>query len=295
MIGKKIRIEIIILVLIAILGIVISHGYYVVRTRKQVYDVISREIDEIRSKFNGESAIYIKDIRTGIAVQYNEGMTFPSASLVKIPVMASVFHAVKEGKISFNDRVKLTKRHKVGGSGKLKRYRSGNSFTVEQLVNLMIVESDNTATNMLTDLLGFEYINRTFREKLNLSVTNLSRDVMDLRSRNTGIENLTTAGEMGGMLEAIYRGKLVSDDASKKMLSILKEQKINDRIPRYLPDDVLVAHKTGLMNKLCHDAGIIFTRKGDFIVCVLTGKYRKTSYAKRFIGEISYTAFRAYL
>lgn len=231
----------------------------------------------------------IKDLKTGAEISLNKDEIFPSASLVKLPIMACVYQAENDGVLSLNDKIKMKLSHKARGSGILKHYSTGSKFSIATLVELMITHSDNTATNMLTDLLGFDYINKMLK-KWGLKHTNFSRRIMDLTARSRGIENYTTPQEIAYLLEKIYRNQLVSKEASSQMLSILKNQRIKDRIPRYLPFYTEVAHKTALMRDVCHDAGIIFADNTDILVVVLT-KDIKPRLAKGIIGMIAYKTY----
>jgi beta-lactamase class A len=270
------------------------YGEYVALNKKRVYNHLMSQIMDASYRFPGEVGIYIKDLNTGMVVGYNEKKPFPSASLVKIPIMAAVWQAAEDGHLRLDDKITLKRKLKVGGSGQLKRARSGTKFRVRELVGRMITESDNTATNMLSESLGKSYINWLFKNKFRLEVTNFSRNIMDLGAIKRGIDNYTTAEEIGALLESIYRGRMVSPAASGQMLEILARQKIKDRIPRYLPSSLVVAHKTGLLQDICHDAGIVFTPRGDFIVCVLTSDFKRYRLAKSFIGEVAYRTYRCY-
>jgi beta-lactamase class A len=253
------------------------------------------EKDILRSlrDFQGTLGFVIKDFRTGRTLARNQDRPFPSASMVKIPIMAACLKAVEEGRISLEEVLTLKRADKVRGSGILRAAPAGTPVTIEKLLELMITDSDNTAANMLIDLLGFDYLGSTFRE-FGLERTNLSRKMMDFRSRARGIENFTTPREMADILEMMYRRSCVSPQASEKCLAVLKEQKVNDRIPRYLPRKTPVAHKTGLENKVCHDAGIIFTGRGDVLICVLTEGNTGAVIAKRMIARIASLVYRTY-
>ena len=237
--------------------------------------------------FRGVSGIVVKDLDNGFVFQHNENELFPSASLAKIPVMAAVYKAVDEGNLDLEKGIVLKARDKLSGSGKLKNVAPGAVFSVEELVKLMVSISDNTATNMITNVLGMKYINISITE-FGLNSSRLSRRVADYDARARGLENYTTAGDMALILEKMYRGELVSGETSMVCLDILLDQKSHDRIPKYLPKDVLVAHKTGLEKSVCHDAGIVFDPKGDFLICVLTKHANSNSLpSKKFIAEIS--------
>ena len=237
----------------------------------------------------------IKDLDTGFEYALNEDGMFASASLVKIPIMADCLLCVKQGRIRLDELVKLKKSDKTSGSGDLESAPAGTMYTVDNLIGLMIYNSDNTASNMLINLLGIDHCNSLFKE-FGLKNTNLSRMIADYRSRKKGIENYTTASDMAVMLEDIYRGRLISPEMSERSLEVLKKQHLRDRIPRYLPQEIAVAHKTGLENGVCHDVGIVYTPKGDFLICVLTKHNNTTAkLSKEFIGRLALCTYNYFL
>ena len=143
------------------------------------------------------------------------------------------------------------------------------------------------AANILINRLGLDELNRYFL-KFGLKNTNLSRKMMDFKSRKEGLENYTTVGDMSNILEELYRGRFINSKVSKGCLEMLAEQKINDRIPKKLPPAIIVAHKTGLENGVCHDVGIVYTSKGNFLICVLTKHgYPTARPTKRLISRLS--------
>jgi len=145
---------------------------------------------------------------------------------------------------------------------------------------------------MLCEALGLGYINEKMIE-WGFNVTDMKRWVLDLKMRNRGIENYTTAHEMGVLLEKIYRQELVSGGSSARMIEIMKHQLHRNRIPRYLPSDITVANKTGLMRDVVHDAGIIFSPEGDYVLVVLTRDIPSRK-GMRVIGEVSYAIYSAH-
>jgi beta-lactamase class A len=244
--------------------------------------------------YRGDVAIVIKDLDMDWQIEANRDMPIPSASLVKIPIMLAYFAAVEEGKIKFSDTIELKRSDKVSGSGLVKNGSAGSNYKIADLIYPMITESDNTAANMLIDRLGLDELNRYFL-KFGLKHTNLARKMMDFRLRKDGIENYTTVGDMADILERLYRGEFLSKSISKKCLELLAEQKINDRIPKKLPHDITVAHKTGLENGVCHDVGIVYTPKGDFMICVLTKhEYTTARPSKRLISRLSLLTYNYY-
>lgn len=243
--------------------------------------------------FKGETGLLIKDLETGWEIGFNEKEFFPAASLIKLPILISCFYAEKEGRLNFNEVLRLKNSDKTLGSGILKSMPSGKELTIEELIELMIKISDNTATNILIEKLGFDYLNDCFK-KMGLKDTNIVRKMMDFRYRKKGIDNFTTAKDIGYLLEKIYRKDWLNGKVSQKCLELLFSQRYRDRIPKRLPKDVKVAHKTGLERRICHDAGIVFGNKGVFIIVVLTksGDIKK---AKDFISDISLLVYNYYL
>lgn len=250
----------------------------------------SRVLDEI-GRFKGTAGIVIRDLSGNREFAYQQNMPFASASLAKVPLMAACFVAAEQGKVRLDRRVALKPSDKFTGSGVLKNMPAGTAVSVERLIGLMIYDSDNTATNMVTDLLGIEYIQNTFKD-FGLEATTLSRRIADYRSRDNGVENYTTASEMAGLLERIYHRSLGSTRVSDQCIRMLKLNRMNDRIPRFLPAELAVAHKTGLEKGVCHDAGIVFSPLGDVIIVVLTKHPDKDSAAaKEFIAQVSRHAY----
>jgi beta-lactamase class A len=297
------KIIIFLFVALAITALVFSYDRFqkisaerarIIAERAVAWERLKHNINRQTRGYKGTAAIVIQDIKTGWRIESCEYKVMPSASLVKIPVMMAYFSAEKEGRLSFDDIIILRRADKTDGSGKLKDMVAGSKHRIRDLIYLMITESDNTAANILINRLGLEELNGYFA-KLGLKNTNLSRRMMDFKSRRAGIENYTTASDMAYLLEKLYRGKFIDKDISNKCLALLAEQKVNDRIPKKLPPATTVAHKTGLENGICHDVGIVYTPKGDFIICVLTKhKYTTARPTKRLISQLSLLTYNYY-
>jgi len=254
---------------------------YIIKQAKEKKLTVGVAIKEL-----GGSSPLDRIYDSDIFVSINKDEPFSGASLMKVPLMACCFLADREQKLNLEDTYVLKESDKTPGSGVLKYRKAGEEFTLLGLIEYMISESDNTASNILIGKLGFDYINDCSK-RLGLENTEFQRFIMDLKSRKKGIDNLISAGDLAYLYEKIYKEELVDKEASLKMLKFLSNQKVKDRIPRYLPKDIKIAHKTGTIRGIIHDAGIIFTDKVDYILCVLTGG--KTGYgpAKAFIAKVS--------
>ena len=244
--------------------------------------------------FKGTVGLVVEDLDTGRQIACNENTLIPSASLVKVPIMLSCFYAAQEGRIGLKDTIALKSSDKVSGSKVLGNYPAGSVFTVEELFNPMITQSDNAAANILIDYVGFDVLNIYFK-KIGLKNTNIARKMMAFIERREGEENYTTAKDMAYLLEELYYKRFLNKDISEKCLELLGQQKINDRIPKKLPRGTFVMHKTGLERHVCHDVGIVFTSRGNFLICVLARHEDKFARAtKKFISEVTLLIFNYY-
>jgi len=300
---KNKRIFLFLLIVLLPIVTLVSYRYYqayietqrkaiLFERRKASWMALKHTLSEQITKFNGEVGILIKDVDMNWEIAFNKEKLFPSASLAKIPIMAACFLAGQEGKLKLGRNIALKASDKLTGSGMLRNAQAGATFTVEELIGLMIYDSDNTATNILTNMLGIDYLNRSFKT-FGLQNTTLSRKIADFNTRDKGIENYTTAEDMALLLERIYHRSLVSKDISERCLRLMKLSRTNDRIPALLPAEITVAHKTGLERGVCHDAGVVFTPKGNFLICVLTKHSEATSRsAKELIAKVAFYTYQ---
>jgi len=261
--------------------------------RNENHQKLALALNQLTQQYPENIAVYLYDLdEKHLIFSYNADAKFASASLVKIPVMIATFQAVKEGRLNLSEKLTLRQRHKAPGSGQLRYCRPGTRLPVWEILVRMITESDNTATNILTETLGLDYINQQM-EKEKLSITRMNSKVLDLTAQKNGHGNYTTAREMGELLRRIYQMEMVDVPSSVTMLEILKQQKIRDRIPRWLPADSIVANKTGLLHDVCHDVGIVFHPRRNFVLCVLT-KNLPSRTAKRLIASVAYQSYQFY-
>lgn len=250
------------------------------------WNEMTEKIKETALRYPGKTSIYIKDFNTKREWSYKADSRFPSASLVKVPIMASVFSiAVRDG-IDLNKEIPLTKKDRRAGSGTLKWAREGTKISLMEIIYKMITESDNTAAQMLIDYFGMENLQKEFL-RLGLLITNINESGMSLSSNPVKEENYTTAREIGGLFEKIYEGKLINKNASRTMMEILKRTKGKSRLRKGLPREWEIGHKTGLLRKACHDAGIVFSPGGDYLVTVLTADVPSYKSGKDFISKIA--------
>lgn len=279
----------------AVISVVAIYPRIVLLNKKKVFiQNLEKALSRQQKQFHGNFSFYLKDLNYPYKeLTFNPDKEFPAASLIKVPLLAVAFQAVKEKRISLDTPVAIKRKDVTGGSGVIKAVKLPIAVRFRDLLELMIRISDNTATNKVIGLLGFDYINRTFRD-LGLTDTSLKRKMMDFSMRRKGVENFTTVVDIAFLLEKIYNKTLIDSKSSELMLAMLKHQKVNDRLPLYLPSTVTVAHKTGLERGVVHDAGIVFSPKGNYIICVLTRGPVSYATAKKFIAHLSLVTYDLY-
>lgn len=230
-------------------------------------------------------AFIIENLKTGEKITHNEKVVVPSASLIKIPIMMEIFELVKKGTLSLKQRITVKDEVKVPFSI-LNLLESGNSYTLKDIIILMIIQSDNTAANILIDLAGMNNVNN-YIKKLELKNTALQRKMMDSGARKEGRENKTTAADMAKFFEIIYKGAKAGDPCSILMKNILIAQLDNSVMRLYIPDNTIIAHKTGDLEGISHDTGMVYLPNIDYIFCGLTWSAPTNNLARNTIGKIS--------
>lgn len=260
---------------------------------KASFDAMTAELQRTASSSRWRTAVYVKDLQRGYEWAYHAEDLFPAASLIKLPIMVGVFEKIQRGQLSLYSKLKLRRTTRMGGSGSLKWQRDGTQYTVRYLLEKLIKESDNTAMLLLLDEVGIGFLQQYFPQ-MGLVYTEINSDGLRLDSNGVRTENYTTAREMGAVLERIYRGELVNGFASELMLDILKRKRARTRLAKHLPPGWQIAHKTGLLRRSCHDAGIVFSPNGDYVLVVLTGRVDSYPAAKELIARLGKTTYRTY-
>lgn len=262
--------------------------------REAQWEAMTAELGKMAERYPGRVAIYMKDLRSGRTWTHHPDDLFPAASLIKVPVMIAAFYKIRDGHLALDERMAITRRNRVGGSGSLKWRPDGTKLTVRELLVHMINESDNTATKMVLDRLGIGYVQQQF-PRMGLLYTGIYEEGMSIKGGRVMHENYTTAREMTALMDKIYTGQAVDKVSSEVMLEILKKPKsVASRLAKGMPVGWEIAHKTGLLRQACHDSAIFLTPNGDYAITVLTGQNRAYSTAKDFITKVAKVTFRHY-
>jgi len=247
---------------------------------------VDRALVELLNPPTGVVALAATHVESGRTWRHNEHLRLPSASLIKLPILAAFWETVEASRLDPGERVSVSAEAlRVEGTGVLKALAPGLQPTWSDLATLMITVSDNVATNLIIDRLGMEAI-QGWIDKAGLAETRIERRMMDRSAMSAGRGNWTSAADMETILSAIVADTCVSGEASRQMRRALEAQQIQDRLPRRLPESVRVANKTGNFADVIHDAGIVTWPGGALVITVLTQGVPPPWHAMDAIAEI---------
>ena len=242
----------------------------------------TQHIEKRISDSHADVGIVFRTLDGKTAWTYHPDDSFHAASTMKVPVMIELFHQEREGKLRLDDPLTIRNEfHSIVDGSVYKLDPKDDSDTalyeaegqtrpVSQLCELMITMSSNLATNLLIEKLGVENI-RNAVHAMGAAGMNVLRGVEDGKAFEKGLNNTTTAEGLAVLLTAIAEGKAVDADASRQMVEILSRQHFNDGIPAGLPPGMKVAHKTGEITKIHHDAAIVYAPKPFVLVILVRG------------------------
>ena len=261
------------------------------------------QIQERIQKSGAEVGVAFRTLDGKTEWYFRADEPFHAASTMKIPVLIELFHQMREGKLKLDDPlpVKNEFHSLVDGSvytldaaddSEAELYKAvGQTRTLRQLCELMITVSSNLATNLLIEKLGVDNIRATVHS-LHAEGMNVLRGVEDNKAYEKGLNNTTTARGLRQLLEAIARGEAVDEDASRQMIEILERQKFNEGIPAGLPPGTRVAHKTGEITEIHHDAAIIFATR-PFVLVILVRGIADTKVSAALMADITRQLYQA--
>jgi beta-lactamase class A len=255
-----------------------------------LWQKLDTTIHETDKSLDGVLGVHILDLTTNHSVSLNADEIFPTASTIKIAILAELFHQAQQGKLSLNEIYTLQSSDLVGGSGIASALTPGTTrLTLRDVAALMISVSDNSMTNVIIDRIGMQNVNALL-DSFGLTHTRLRRKMMDIKAAAEGRENISTPREISQLLEALYRGKVLNKQFADDFFNLLCIHK-ESYIPRNLPEDLRIANKPGELEGVRNDCGIVFTVKRPYIVCVMSTYVRHEREAGDAIARISAAAY----
>lgn len=247
---------------------------------------LQAELKAVESGLDGVLGLAFKDLTTGKTLFLNEREVFPQASSIKIAVLAEMFKQAEEGRLDLDAFLTVDDGNRVAGSGVLYFLgRPSLSLSVRDTAVLMVVLSDNTATNLLIDKVGMDAVNRRL-DALGLGKTRLRRKMMDLKAASEGRENVSTPLEMMTLLENVWKGAFLKEPGRKAFLDILAIPK-DSPLRAGVPEGVEVAEKPGELEAVRCDSGIVLLAGRPYVLSVMTTYLKRDGDGNPAIARIS--------
>jgi beta-lactamase class A len=266
----------------------------------------AKEIFAILRDLDGDVGLYVADIETGETLTVSPDEIFPSASVIKLPLLSLLLEDGRDGRTDLERPVPVEPRNRVGGTGILRELPENLSLPLSALAKLMIVLSDNVATNVIIDAVGMERVNEYCRER-GLSRTSLQRKMMDFDAIEKGRNNYTSAGDIGKMLVLMAKGEWASPGISSAIVKCMSGQQLRSKLPALLPAEefaegkdrpspgkVYVANKTGDLDRIQHDVGVFTLPDGRrYVIAMLTSNLNANREGIAAIAEVSWAVYWA--
>jgi beta-lactamase class A len=250
---------------------------------------LQSKLEGIAKQHHGKVALFAENLKTGQSVALNADEVIQTASTIKLTALVEAAHQIKDGKKHLDDKVTLTPEDKVAGSGIFPFLRAPIQLSLEDVLSFMIIASDNTATNLAIDQLGLDNINSRSKA-LGLQNTYLYKKVykkpegpMPADHKKFGLGK-TTAREMAKVIKSIQNCEVGDEALCKTMLQMLKNQQFRESIPRYTETSdtsevpSAIANKTGALDALRADVGIVYTTSGPIVISAYTYENKDESW-----------------
>lgn len=247
-------------------------------------------VRDAEAGLDGVLGLALKDLKTGKTFLLNEREVFPQASSIKIAILLEAFKQAEEGRLQLDEFIALEESRKVAGSGVLYYLgRPSLRLSIHDTAVLMVVLSDNTATNLLIDKVGMEAVNKRL-DGLDLAKTRLRRKMMDLKAAAEGRENVSTPLEMMTLLEKLWKGDVLKEPYRKDLLEILAIPK-DSPLRAGVPEGIAVAEKPGELEAVRCDSGIVQLTGRPYVICVMTTYLKHDADGNQAITRISRLAY----
>jgi beta-lactamase class A len=259
----------------------------------QKLDATVRQVDH---DFDGTLGVAIMDLTDGRTLFLNPDAVFTQASSIKVTVLAELYRQQQQseqglpGKAKLSDLYTMSNNDLVADSAIMGGLTPGvTRVTNRDLATFMVAVSDNSATNVLIDRVGMANVNAML-DSLGLTHTRLQRKMMDVKAALAGRENLSTPRDMMTLFADLYRGKVLSKALTADYFKVLSTHKESD-IPRYIPEDVVIANKPGELAGVRNDVGIVFVPDRPFVIVVMTAYLKHERDGNDAIAKIAGAAY----
>jgi beta-lactamase class A len=281
-------------------GLLLSLVMVCVASMAIAADNLKDRITAMISPFKASVVLYAKNLETGQEFGVGADTKVKTASTIKLPILCALESLVAQGKVRWDERIVLKPEDKVTGSGVLGSMADGTDLTIRNLALLMIIVSDNTATNLILDRITADGVN-DYLDSIGITTTRSNRKV---RGDGTKLKDPTgwskaglieenkkyglgvsTPRDMVRLLEMLHKGQIVNPDVSKDILTIMKDQQERFGISRHTPDEIPVASKHGALDALRSDVGIVYSKGGPIAIAMTVDDMPVTDYSPDNVGD----------
>ena len=251
----------------------------VINANAQIVDrKLQIKLKEIIQNFSGDVGIYVKNIKTGKVASYQADTLFPTASLIKVPIMCGVFNAIEAGKLSYHDELIYKDSLLYAGEDILGSFKDGEKISLSKVQMLSITTSDNTASLWLQKLAGEQNIN-LFLSNNGFTNTRLNSRLPDRKVYQKEFGwGMTTPKEMASLLEKIATGEIINKAASERMYRFLTRIYWDDEALSQIPPQIQVASKQGAVNQSRSEVCYVNAPSGDYVFCIITKNQKDQSW-----------------
>ena len=249
---------------------------------------LGERLNAIAGSLDGVMGFVIVGLTSDERFERHAHDTFPTASTIKLAILYELFRQTDEGRIQLDAPRTLDRRNAVGGSGVLNEPTTP-TLSLRDYATLMVVLSDNTATNVLIDIVGMDNVT-TRMASLGLKATKLRRKMIDLEAARRGDENVSTPADLARLLDIIHRGEGLSKGSGESLRAILGKPKASP-MRTAIPEDIVVANKPGNLEAVEVDAGIVYVEGRPYIQVVMTTYLKSNAAGDAAIQSASQAAF----
>src|SRR5262245_5809609 len=262
-----------------------------------------QDVQKLIDQAGADASVAFRLLDGGGELFYRPDVEYHAASTMKVPVMIELFKQAHSHRIKLDDQVPIVNQFhsivdgsvyqlSVGDDSDAEVYKkAGGTMSYRELCEAMITVSSNFATNLIIERVGAKNIQAT-TNALGAPGMHVLRGVEDDKAFQKGLNNTTTARALATLMERIAKGQAVDQESSDEMIAILKRQKFNERIPAGLPPGIAVAHKTGEITKIQHDAAIVFAEH-PFVLVVLVRGLEDAKAGSKLTADITRVLFTA--
>ena len=255
-----------------------------------------RRLEGEINAFPAKTALYCVDLTSGRPlIAMGENTRVVSASTIKLPILCRALQDVMEGTLQLDQFVPICPGDYCDDTNVFEPTYRQDGASLWEMLYWMIVSSDNTATNAMISLLGFDHVN-DYCQTMGLTQTSLQRKMLDFEAVAQGRNNYTSPKDLYRLFAALYHGEILNPPLRETALDFLSRCRHMDALQRYLPDPVVVAHKPGGLDHLTHDAGIFLLEDRPFYLGVFTWdgpSMDGESHQSQLIGKLSRMVYDA--